>query len=103
MTLEEIRRVLDTTGYPVTYRAWPEGDAPALPFICYLTPYSDNFAADNGVYLPIDHIRVELYTAVKSRDIEIKVEAALSWTTWERSETYINSEKCYQITYEIEV
>ena len=103
MTLEEIRRVLDTTGYPVTYRAWPEGDAPALPFLCYHTPYSDNFVADNAVYLPIDHIMVELYTAVKNRDIEIKVEDALSWTAWEKSETYINSEKCYQITYEIEV
>lgn len=46
---------------------------------------------------------VELYTAVKNRGIETKVEDALSWTAWEKSETYINSEKCYQITYEIEV
>lgn len=50
MALEDMKALLDTTGYPVVYNAWPEGKAPSLPYICFLTAYSNNFGADDVVY-----------------------------------------------------
>lgn len=105
MTLQEFKPVLDGTGFPVAYQAFPEGDAPALPFLCYHSPYTNNFAADGVAYATINHINVELYTQVKDPATEEKVEAALTQAGiyWEKSETYLEDEKCFQILYEIEV
>lgn len=103
MTLKELSSQLETTGLPVTYRAWPDKGAPPLPYICYLVSYSNNFGADNRVYRKINHIQVELYTKLKDPKSEDKVEQALSSLYWEKTEEYIDSEKCYQILYEIEV
>ena len=103
MTLEELANLLASTGLPVTYLAWPEGAAPPLPFICYLVAYSNNFYADGELYLTVQRIHVELYTKVKDPDAESRVETALREIPWQKSETYLNTEKCYQILYEIEV
>ena len=103
MTLKELNDQLETTGFPVTYRAWRENEAPPLPYLCYLVSYSNNFGADNVVYRKINHIQVELYTKLKDQQAEDKVEQALSSLYWEKTEEYIDSENCYQILYEIEV
>ena len=103
VTLEKLKDLLASTGLPVTYRAWPESEAPPLPYICYLVSFSANFGGDNGVYYPIDHIQIELYTEHKDPESEGKVEMALSSLYWEKTETYIDEERCYQILYEIEV
>ena len=103
MTLQEIKAMLQSTGLPVIYRAWPDKEAPPLPFICYLVAYSVNFGADGTTYYPINHLQIELYTKFKDSESEDKIETALSSFYWEKTETYIDSEKCYQILYEIEV
>lgn len=103
MTLSDINTLLETTGFPVTYRAWPVKMAPPLPYICYLVGYSNNFGADNMVYHRINHMQIELYTKLKDPEAEDKVEQALSSLYWEKTETYIDTEECYQILYEIEV
>lgn len=103
MKLEKVKNALESTGLPVVYRAWPEGEAPALPYICYLVTGSSNFAADGQVYEKILRLQVELYTKFKDEVLEDKVEQALSSFVWEATEEYIDSEKCYQILYEIEV
>ena len=103
MTLQELHSLLETTGLPVTYREWAESAAPPLPNICYLEAYSNNFSADGGVYYPINHVQVELYTKLKDQEAEARVESALASLFWEKTESYIDTEKCYQILYEIEV
>lgn len=103
MTLEELSNRLVSTGLPTTYRAWPENAAPSLPWICYLVSYSNNFAADGQVYFPINHIQIELYTKLKDPEAESKVETALHTLFWEKTETYLESQKCFKILYEIEV
>ncbi len=89
----------------VAYRFFPEGQAPALPYIVYLETYSNNFIADNKVYVPGSHIQVELYTAKKDDTTEGLVEACLNnlGTPWEKTETWLDDESCYQILYEIEI
>lgn len=68
-----------------------------------MVSYSNNFVADGAVYYPVLHIQIELYTQLKNPEAEDKVEKALSSLVWEKTETYIDSEACYQILYEIEV
>lgn len=98
-----LKGLLEKTGMPAAYRAFPEKKAPPLPYICYLVAYSANFAADGRVYESADHVQVELYTREKDTDAEGRVEDALSSFVFEKTETYIESERCYQILYEIEV
>ena len=103
MELKQIKEMLEATGFPVVYRAWPIDEAPPLPYICYLVAYSNNFGADDTVYWPINHLQIELYTELKDPESEGKIEMALSSLYWEKTETYIDTERCYQILYEIEV
>lgn len=105
MTVQEFKPVLESTGLPVAYRAFPKGNAPALPFLCYRFPYTNNFAADGVAYATINHGNVELYTQGKEPATEGEVEEALTGAGiyWEKSETYLEDEKCFQILYEIEV
>lgn len=103
MTLQEIKDLLESTGLPVAYSHFPVGNAPPLPFICYLEAGSNNFAADGAVYSSSKDLNIELYTKLKSPELEDKVETALSSIFWEKSETYLDTEKCFQVLYEIEV
>lgn len=103
MSFEEFKALLEQTGIPVAYYAFPENEAPPLPFLCYLAPYTNNFGADGAVYSKINHIQVELYTKNKNPETEEIVENALSSFYWEKTETYLESEKCFEIIYELEV
>lgn len=103
MTINEFAALLETSGMPVTYRAWPVGEAPPLPWICYRFTNTNNFPADNRVYLRVDDFDVELYTKTKDPEAEAAVESALSAFFWQKTETYIETEDCYMILYELEV
>ena len=106
MTLSELAAMLETVmPNKVVYCAWQEGNAPALPFICYLERRSNNFAADGIAYHRIKRIDVELYTDNKEPATEKSLEDAFdaAGIYWESSEDYIEDEKMYLKTYEIEV
>lgn len=103
MTLAELNIRLQHTGLPVAYRAWPEDEAPALPFICYFCTGSASLYADASNYHVWNEVQVELYTALKNPEAEASVEKALSGLRWKKTEIYIDTERCYQILYEIEV
>lgn len=105
MDLRQIKSVLESTGLPVVYDFWPEGAAPALPWICYREAGSNNLAADGIVFLQIRDIEIELYTRSKDPTSEAAVERALTdaGIYWEKSETYIETEHCFEVIYEIEV
>lgn len=101
MDLNYVHNLLKTTGYPVAYRAFKT--AQTLPFICYLVAYSNTIPADGEVYLKNDIVQIELYTANKDIAAEEKLEAVLSSLFYTKTEDYIDTEKIYKITYEIEV
>lgn len=101
MTQKELAQRLAETGIPVAYRAFRTRQSP--PFVCYLYVYDSQFYADDEMYFSTGHYQVELYTSTKDPAAEAKVEAALDGLCWEKSEEYIEAEKIYQLTYEIEV
>ena len=51
--MDELIQILTETGLPFAYDHFAEGEAPEPPFICYLLPASDNFAADGAVYYKV--------------------------------------------------
>ena len=108
MTLAELKTALSSiTGFSdkVVYRAWPVGQAPALPFICFMVDGSDNFGADNIVYKAINRVNVELYSKNKDTTSEGLIEALFETKGiyWEKDEVYLDDEACYEIIYSIEV
>lgn len=103
MSLTILTNKLKSTGLPVVYRAWPEGEAPGLPFICYYCEEDNPLFADASVFYASTNVRVELYTENKDFEKEALLESALRDYPWQKTEIYISTEKCYMILYEIEV
>ncbi len=104
MTLVELKQLLDQTGYPVTYSHF-NNDAPSVPYICYLFVDSENFFADDTVYLEGANIDIELYTSKKDLAAEKKLKDVLlaNGITFEQNEVYISEEKLFKNTFEVEL
>ena len=77
MTYDQILSMLKEAKLPIAYDHFAEGESPAPPFMVFLFPSSDNFAADGRVYQRIDVLHVELYTDRKQPKLEPKVETVL--------------------------
>ena len=105
MTIENLVEMLQKTGIPFAYDHFAEGESPDPPFICYLIPGSNNFAADGKVYFKINQVRIELYTDSKDLAVERKVEMVMDETGifYNKSEVWIQSEKLYEVLYSFEV
>ena len=105
MTHEEVMQMLDETGIPYAYDHFAEGESPDPPFICFLFPGSDNFSADNIVYAAFENLNIELYTDEKDPELETSVEAVLTEHElfWQKSEVWIESEKLYEVLYQMTV
>ena len=102
--MDKIISILNEIGLPYAYDHFAEGESPNPPFICYLLPGSDNFAADGRVYYKIDDVHIELYTDYKNTELELKVEDVLDRYKifYNKSEVWIDSEKLYEVMYQFE-
>ncbi|EJS54413.1 hypothetical protein IC9_01746 [Bacillus toyonensis] len=105
MTLGELTKILEATGYPVAYShftATPTNLVPTPPYICFLVDGSANLMADNKVYHKINDLNIELYTIKKDLVAEAKLEQALDdhEIPYDSYGTFIESEKLYQKNYE---
>ena len=103
--MEKLIEIMNKTGLPFAYDHFAEGESPNPPFICYLVPNSDNFAADGKVYYKINELHIELYTDCKDLSAEQKLEDVLDayGIYYEKSEVWIESEKLYEVLYTFEM
>ncbi len=103
--MEELLTIIKETGIPFAYDHFAEGESPDPPFICYLLPESDNFAADGRVYFKMNEVNIELYTDTKDLSVEQTVENVLDvhGVFYNKSETWIDSEKLYEVLYQFEM
>lgn len=103
--MDEIIKILEECGIPFAYDHFAEGHATDPPFICYLIPNSDNFAADGIAYHKINVVHIELYTDKKDLAVEGRLEAVMDshGIFYDRSETWIASEKLYEVLYSFEM
>ena len=106
MTAQQLSNILETIpgfGDRVAMNAFPEGEAPELPWIVYRQTSANGFFADNRVYYNSPVFVIELYTEVKSPETEKTLESALASAEliWTKDEDYLDSERCYMITYTV--
>lgn len=105
MTYKEISQMIAGAGLPYAYYQFPEDTPQAPPFICFFFSQTDDVFADDTNYQRIVQLNIELYTNVKDFDLEASLEDILQNNnlTYYKEENYIDSEKLYQIAYEMEV
>ncbi len=103
--MKRIAELIKSMGLPFAYDHFAEGESPAPPLICYLTPGSDNFAADGRAYYKINIVNIELYTDTKDPSVEQKIESVLDANDifYDKTEVWIESEKLYEVLYQFEM
>ena len=108
MTQPELLATLESLGMPVAYSEFvstPENPAPPPPFITYQFVNDDDFKADNQNYVEISSFNIELYTNKKDPVSEKLVQDKLKELRlpYSKSETWIDSEKMFQVVYTIQL
>ena len=103
--MDELVKIIEEMGIPFAYDHFAEGESPDPPFLCYLLPGSDNFAADGRVYYKMSEVRIELYTDFKDVSLEEKVTAVLDshGIFYAKNEVWIEEEKLYEVAFEFEM
>ena len=100
-----LMQMMEEMKIPFAYDHFAEGESPDPPFICFLFPGSENFAADDVVYMEFSNLSIELYADEKDLELEDRVEAVLNAHEifWNKSEAWIESEKLYEVLYQMTV
>ena len=102
--MDKLLELMAEIDIPSAYDHFAEGESPDPPFITYLLPGSDNFAADGKVYFRITEVHIELYTDEKNAEVEALVETVLDahGIFYDKTEVWIDSEKLYEVLYSFE-
>ena len=103
MTQAELYTHLKSLGLPIAYNHFDT--APSIPYMVYKYTGSNDFIADNKNYADISSFTVELYTRKKDLATEKLVEdkfkaLELPYTDME---SWIDTDKLFQIAYEIQI
>ena len=101
MTTEQVKKILETTNYPVAYRFFKT--AQKAPYICFHGLGDSPFFADGERYAVFNKFRIELYTDGKNKTAESIVENALAAFCFSKEgEDYIQTIDKTRTIYEIE-
>ena len=105
MTFQEVKNMVESIGLPYAYFQFPEKTGQAPPFVCFFYTNSDDLFADNSNYQDIRRLNIELYTSTKDFALEKTIEDTLKLNgfSYYREENFIETEKIWQIAYEMEV
>lgn len=102
--MDNLISIMEEIGIPYAYDHFAEGESPEPPFICFLCPGSDNFAADGWAYFKVDVVHIELYTDEKNPEIESRIETVLDGhgIFYDKTEVWIEEEKLYEVLWSFE-
>lgn len=103
MTQPELYQALESIGYPVAYSHFNNEVTP--PYLICAFAYDSDLKADNINYVEISNFQVELYTDKKDLVAEKKVQDKFKELSlpYSKSETYLDSEKLFQVVYQIQL
>lgn len=103
MTLKEVAELIESFGLPWRYSHFSQ--TPEAPYVVYYYPGETDVLADNSNYVNKRQLYVELYTASKDPTTEATIESTLKGAglSWYKQTDFLNDEKLYQTTYEMEV
>lgn len=102
MDNKKIFSMLKKLSIPVAYQSFKKEQT--LPFVVFVQTGSDNFGADNGVYVSDNSYNIELYTEDKDFGLENKLEEILNANEiyWNKSgDIRIEEEKMTEVIYYI--
>lgn len=102
MEHKKLKKLLKQIKIPVAYDHFIDEVEP--PFMAYREKATDNFKADNKVYLFFNAFEIELVTTKKDVELENKISNLLTENEipYEKTdEIWDNNEKIYHIFYEI--
>lgn len=105
MTYDDIVTMLEAANLPLAYDHFAEGESPDPPFLLFLNPSDEVFGADNIVYQSFPEINVELYTNKKDPELEKQIEDIFTQheVYFLKTESWIDSEKLYEVLYELTI
>ena len=105
MTTLEIKEMFNGLNIPVAYHHFPTSANVTLPFLAYQYPSNNPFYADGYNYENIYDLDIRLCTETKDFELESQLEAILTEKEipFLKMETWIDSEKMFEILYECEV
>lgn len=101
--MDKLYALLTLTELPFVYNHFKKPPEP--PYIVYLFANSDNFGADDKVYVKLNNYQVELYSKKKDQASEEIIEGLFDENEifYDKSEVFIESEGLYQVMYEIQI
>lgn len=103
MTLQELKTRCEEQGFQYAYGVFKKPvEPPHLVSICRDT---DNFMADNKVYIKDIPIQLDYTYLVKDLEMQRKIEdIILADVAWNKTEeTYLSDEKIWQVSYFFEI
>lgn len=103
MKLSEFKEILEVLDLPITYHHWKKGQVPRLPYLVYYRSQSAGLKADDQNYYKANLVVLELYSNEKDLKTEEEIESLLDeyHIPYDAYEQWIDSEKMYEVLYEI--
>ena len=103
--MKKIIEMLKELGMEYAYNHFSDGEKPRIPYICFYLDNSNNFSADGEAYFKISSVVLALYTSVKDKRAEDKVEAMLAkhGYFYVKNEFYMEDAEIYEIQYEFDI
>lgn len=101
MTYMDLIQAMKDLGFPCAYHHFVT--PPELPYTVVLYGYSSDVIADNRNYTDVGNYQLELYHNIKHPPSEMLIENKLKELRlpYRKIETFIESEKLYQVIYQI--
>ena len=105
ITREALSTFIEGLGLPCAYYQFDNDTPQVPPFICWILSENSDVMADDENYVDKELLSIELYTVIRDFDLEKTVEGKLKAAgfTYGKEAAYIQSERMYQIAYEMEV
>ncbi len=105
MTYKDIAAMVKSFGLPYAYYQFEEGSGQQCPFVVFYYPNREDFIADGVNYVKKTILTIELYTDSKDFAAETNIEDVLEAheMVYSKEETYIDSEKMFEVIYDMEV
>lgn len=103
MTLQELKQRCEEAGFKYAYGQFKRATEP--PHLVAIATGTDNFMADNKVYLKDTPIQLDYTYLTKDLDMQNKIEnEILGDIAWNKTEeTYLSDEDVWQVSYFFEI
>ena len=103
MTLQELKQRSEKAGFKYAYGRFKRATEP--PHLVAIATGTDNFMADDKVYLKNTPIQLDYTYLTKDIDMQNKIEnEILGDIAWNKSdETYLTDEEVWQVSYFFEI